>query len=236
MKNGRFIWEGAVIVVSILLAFAIDAWWDDRRDRVEEEEILAALTAEYQTNLNKVNYRIGQHLEMRGDVERLFGATDEEIHALPQDARSTMVVALCNPKTFDPVLGTTDALIGSGKLELIESQELRQALTTYLNLAQDASEDSGIIVRNAEQLWKQEIELGGPWTDPAIEVDRQGNPVSAPNYVRPPTVDDLLRLRGDEQLQGIVGRCHLNVGYYLIELYRLRTQAELVIKLIEGAQ
>ena len=32
--------EAAAIVVSILLAFGIDAWWDARNDVVEEREIL----------------------------------------------------------------------------------------------------------------------------------------------------------------------------------------------------
>ena len=39
--------EAAAIVVSILLAFGIDAWWDARNDVVEEREILIGLEIEY---------------------------------------------------------------------------------------------------------------------------------------------------------------------------------------------
>ncbi len=39
--------EGAAIVVSILLAFWIDAWWDARNDLAEEREILVGLEAEF---------------------------------------------------------------------------------------------------------------------------------------------------------------------------------------------
>ena len=35
--------EGVVIVGSILLAFGIDAWWEDRGDRVAEREALEQL-------------------------------------------------------------------------------------------------------------------------------------------------------------------------------------------------
>lgn len=38
--------EGVAIVVSILLAFWIDAWWDERRDRNAEEKTLSALLGE----------------------------------------------------------------------------------------------------------------------------------------------------------------------------------------------
>lgn len=36
----KLIVEGFAIVISILLAFAIDAWWDNRRDKQEEQLLL----------------------------------------------------------------------------------------------------------------------------------------------------------------------------------------------------
>ena len=43
----RLVVEAAAIVVSILLAFGIDAWWDARNDVVEEREILIGLEIEF---------------------------------------------------------------------------------------------------------------------------------------------------------------------------------------------
>ena len=39
--------ESVLIVVSILLAFWIEAWWSQRNDRIEEIEILIGLEAEF---------------------------------------------------------------------------------------------------------------------------------------------------------------------------------------------
>ncbi len=39
--------EAAAIVVSILMAFSIDAWWDGRKDQLEEQEILVGLEVEF---------------------------------------------------------------------------------------------------------------------------------------------------------------------------------------------
>ena len=36
----RYLVEGGVIVGSILLAFAIDAWWEDRSEQALEREFL----------------------------------------------------------------------------------------------------------------------------------------------------------------------------------------------------
>jgi len=42
--------EGAAIVVSILLAFSIQAWWDDRNEVKLEQRLLAALLVEFEQN------------------------------------------------------------------------------------------------------------------------------------------------------------------------------------------
>ena len=53
--------EGVAIVVSILLAFWIDAWWDSQKNVAEEREILVGLEAEFMDlrarldSLSKIN-------------------------------------------------------------------------------------------------------------------------------------------------------------------------------------
>ena len=44
----RALLESVAIVLSILLAFAIDAGWDEGQDRRAEKEILQALSAEFE--------------------------------------------------------------------------------------------------------------------------------------------------------------------------------------------
>ena len=46
----RIFAEGAAIVASILLAFAIDAWWVDRNEIERESRILMSLLAEIDQN------------------------------------------------------------------------------------------------------------------------------------------------------------------------------------------
>ena len=44
--------EVAAIVGSILLAFAIDAWWDAHQARAEEREAILALTGDFEAALD----------------------------------------------------------------------------------------------------------------------------------------------------------------------------------------
>ncbi len=54
----RILVEGVVIVGSILLAFAIDAWWDGRQDRTQEQAYLRMLATDMQETLAN-NARFG---------------------------------------------------------------------------------------------------------------------------------------------------------------------------------
>ena len=45
----RLLVEGVVIVVSILLAFAIDAWWDERQQLSDAEDQVERVVAELQS-------------------------------------------------------------------------------------------------------------------------------------------------------------------------------------------
>ena len=44
---GQIAVEAVAIVASVLLAFSIDAWWDNRKDLLEEQEILLGLEIEF---------------------------------------------------------------------------------------------------------------------------------------------------------------------------------------------
>ena len=46
-RASRLLLEGFVIVASILLAFAIDAAWDERQERAQERRLLEALEGEF---------------------------------------------------------------------------------------------------------------------------------------------------------------------------------------------
>jgi hypothetical protein len=74
-------------------------------------------------------------------MENLVGLTEAEVRALPQVTISEIMLATCNPWTFDPVLGTLDALIGSGKLGVLRHAPLPESLTTFGNPVADAAGD-----------------------------------------------------------------------------------------------
>lgn len=236
MNRNKFVIEGVVIMLSILLAFGIDAMWDEYKERREEQEILAALKFEYEKNLVSIKEVIAFHERARNNIDEMVARNEAQVRSLDPKALSQFVLSLCNPWSFDATLGMTDALISSGKLDILEDPKLRIALTTFINLVQDAVEDAEFMGQDAQRVWVAEIDLGGPWTDPATEVGLKGDVVGTPKYLPSATAEDVLRLLDDQKLMGLVGRCHINVGYYLSETYRMRDQAALILELIEESR
>ena len=62
--------EGIVIVVSILLAFAIDAWWDEQQERNAEIQHLARVSSEIEANIDRIR-------DKNESLQRAMSATSD---------------------------------------------------------------------------------------------------------------------------------------------------------------
>jgi hypothetical protein len=123
--------EATAIVASILLAFAIDAWWQDRQDRIDEQEILAGLKSEFVANLDTLT----RHLAYaQRDVQTLESMVMLIENSQSNNANSIVLETLdemTTPATTDLGNGTLNALLSSGRIEILQSKELRILLTAW---------------------------------------------------------------------------------------------------------
>ena len=133
--------ETTAIVGSILLAFAIDAWWEDRQVRIDEQQVLLGLGAEIVTNHEVLSRDLASHLK---DIQSL-----EDILLLIEggqsdNAKSIAVAALGEmqaPKTTDLGNGTLNALLSSGRVEILRSRKLRTQLTAWESVIGEVLDD-----------------------------------------------------------------------------------------------
>ena len=86
-KWGFLLTEMVLIVASILFAFALDSWWDQRQLVTEEREILLGLQEEFVLNRSKLETRMAMH---EGNL-----AAVEQFHIRqPHDARTHRVLQM----------------------------------------------------------------------------------------------------------------------------------------------
>ena len=146
-KDGRKVpWlrisvEGAVIVGSILLAFAIDAAWERSQERGQEIRVLEALLTEFETNrANLPSYmdRHRQGSEASADIqERLREAGGGNTITLPD---TLLFWPLATP-SFDPATGAVSAALQSGDMRFIPDATLRQAVAGWPSRIADSREN-----------------------------------------------------------------------------------------------
>jgi len=127
----RIIAEGLAIVASILLAFGIDAWWQDRQTRFEEQQILQGLTEEFVTIHKVLTDHMSQHLGRVQSLEKLLF----EIENGPSDDAGPIVelalLEMVSPTTSDLGNGTLEALLSSGRVEILMNKTLRARLAAW---------------------------------------------------------------------------------------------------------
>ncbi len=144
----RVLGEGVIIVVSILLAFWIQAWWDDRQESIEEQSLLRQLKSEFEENAVLLADKRAGHEAARVAGLRLLSVMgpDAEVEELGIESARNALITILLLRTFDPGTGALSTVISSGKLDLISSEELRTDLASWPARYQDISEDEQWLV------------------------------------------------------------------------------------------
>ncbi len=128
----RILAEGAAIVVSILLAFGIEAWWEGRRDRQVEQSILSSLLDEFR-GIEKM------FAHERRTQQGILDATQRLLHtALESDTklekgsidRNLADIGWASDAT-EWNTAVLDGLIASGDISLVSNSDLRRVLANW---------------------------------------------------------------------------------------------------------
>lgn len=139
--------EGTAIVVSILLAFSIDAWWGDRNERMRERQVLSALLVELGDNRRIVDEATSIYEQTYRDVFSIL----DMIEARPAEIDETVLVPLLRNvlagQTFHLESGTYDGLIAAGELKLVRDDELRAMLAAWPSIVAEWTEEVDIQFR-----------------------------------------------------------------------------------------
>ena len=124
--------EVSLIVAGILIALAVDAWWDQRQEREAEVSYLEALRQDFATNRESLLAQIA----LQQDIVHAGDDVLKMINAGLSDASSeeffrSVTNDLYFFENWTPVTGTYDNIIASGHLLYIENQPLRVRLAEF---------------------------------------------------------------------------------------------------------
>ena len=137
----RIIAEGSIIVVSILLAFWIDAWWTERQVRADEREAIAQLLDDFRTNAEQLETIRSVHEAALDAAYEILARAGMGGESTSSATTAELVYISLRAWTYDPQLGGTNSLIQSGRLNILSDASLRVALAGWPDIVEDLTGD-----------------------------------------------------------------------------------------------
>jgi hypothetical protein len=214
--------EAAAIVASILLAFAIDAWWAEQQDRRAEIEILSRLHKEFTLNRDGIGAMGTQSRVQVASVElfRLLEANSNRDE--PLVIQNALINQSTITPTVDPVTPVLDGLILSGRLDVIRDEDVLIAITNWQRW-----------VKNVAEFEAKAGEFARSQMVPALT--KRGHMGTALRHRRE-RPDGETSVIVDDELVGIVSFRAAEADFILGALERMKNSASELLSAIEHAQ
>lgn len=140
--------EIILVVVGILIAIQINNWNENKISLKNEQLILKGLQQNFTFNLEELGNAINllensynssiQLLEMMGPKASNYTVLEVD----------SLLSNILNYGTYDPATGVVDEVINSGKLNIIQNEELKNQISDWSRLLVDSHKDEEILNYN----------------------------------------------------------------------------------------
>jgi len=222
--------EAAAIVVSILLAFAIDAWWHDKQDRELESKHLSGLRAELVANMALIddspttrwlNSDAGHRI-----IESIESARSSGSESIIVSAEDLNYITLA--PNLEAETSVLEGLVRSSGIEVIRDQKIISALAAWERSIRNYTDLAAVTRTTTEML-----------VVPALH----GRTDTTAAYLAGPFFElekvDLktqLPLKVDAEIKGLITQKTVIVGTTGRALTEMRQAAQSAVDAIDAAQ
>lgn len=156
----RILTEMVVIVGSILLAFALDAWWDERSERARVDELLDAVAIEFEAEVAVLDSILVTNRARVEQITALVARSDPALPRISSDSISIVADYHRGAQVYDPAFGALTALIESGGLQSVESVELQRALAGWSGELDDLTWEVDQLYDAIDRMLDRTVEVG----------------------------------------------------------------------------
>ena len=145
--------EATAIIISILLAFAIDAWWQDRGDRETEQLLLKRLRSDFVEMRASLRFIEQEHIKASAACVALMSFPIGE--PLPETPEVDAMIAnvLLSSRTFNPGSGAVAAFLGNEGAKLVHNQPLADLLLAWPGLVDELQEEDVFMQKGVAERW-----------------------------------------------------------------------------------
>jgi hypothetical protein len=186
--------EAAAVLAAILVAFALDAWWDARNEREAGVIAMESLKTEIEDNLIALDSTLVRNEGTILAHRDLATITPGEMASLSDDEILERFAYGGAFLDMQPETGALSVLLDSNLLTTIRDPDLRSAIAGMPQGWEEVAEDGDI----ATELWVDAIRAIGPAADPEVlyaSLVGPGRSGISPSVTRSIAQDDTYRER-----------------------------------------
>jgi hypothetical protein len=143
--------EAAAVLAAILIAFALDAWWDERVEQRDMLEALDAVAIEIERNLVEIDTAFAYNLGRGELVAEAFELMRRGLAAVP-DSELARFENLPNYYIVTLEMGAVTAFIQGGFLAILEDRDLRASIASIPRLDAELAEEAAVVTSASDRL------------------------------------------------------------------------------------
>lgn len=184
--------ESAAIVASILLAFSIDAWWQERTDRKAELVLLERLRADFVEMQSGLQLVEAEHRAARNACIYLLEVTIGGVLPATAEVDRMIAIVFLTSRTFNPGTGSVASFISSDGAQLLRNQVLADKLLAWSSLVEELQEEEKNLQKGVAERWSPYLASRvsvGPYLATFDEMRGMPAQVSTPSTRAPLAVD-----------------------------------------------
>ena len=217
--------EAAAIVVSILLAFAIDAWWDESQQRKHIQNVLTGLEVAFSENVTLIDENIDLVTRYREILKRFIEMDASDVAQIPPELTFDTLQSIWRPVTTDNNNSLLIETLDSENLTALELPALQDSIARWRAQVDELNERTEQLATSEQEallVLGRYPEIGVVWAQTELD-SRQLS-------------EDAMRwAREDKALMAIAARRAWQAQIHLRILRRNQKASAVVLDLIRTA-
>ena len=224
----RIVAESIAIVASILLAFAIDEWWQNRLDLAQARVLVEDLYTDFRTS----DLELARQLE---GSRKIYLASSELLDAIQSAApehvigiRVQHVVDSMMTPSYSPTMSALDLAFSTGEINLLQDRELRNYLALWRQKVADNSEEElharEIVTHRLIPEISRQVRLGGYVDKGPSWLYGEGEDVN---------LEEIIQVTATREIEGALSQRTLIAGFVTQQLQDIQQNQSRILGLLE---
>jgi len=218
--------EGAAIVVSILLAFSIQAWWDAYQEERQLHEILEALEEAFSGNLSQINDSIEAVSGNYELLNRFIQIGPEDIEKIPMGDRFRTLRAIWVPDTRNLNTGLLLKMLDAERLKSLGNAELQQGIAHWQSWLEQLNQRRALIDEGEVTIFRALALRQNLWPY-LVAIEPSNQPVLSTELLR--------EIRDDQEVMALVVEKAHAANLQLFYFGHMSEQIKIVLDLLGAA-